>query len=80
MKSALTLREEILKRRPDRHAPSAYGSSVIPVLEFYKELNEYEDRRAFQTALELLLQSEFADERSFAVDVCLGFFVFRDSI
>jgi len=80
MKSSQKFCEEILKRRPDAQGPSAYGSKVMPVLELYKGLNEYEERRAFQDALELLLQSDVDEDRSFAVDICLGFFVFRDAL
>lgn len=80
MKSVEQFRDEILSRRPDAQRYSPYGSRVMPVLDLYKGLETFEARRAFQDALELLLQSDKADERSFAVDICLGFFVFRSAI
>jgi hypothetical protein len=72
---------EILKAKP---APvdsySEYGSRVMPALELYKSLKSYEERRAYQDALELMLRDESTEVRGFAVDVCLGFFVFRNAI
>jgi hypothetical protein len=59
---------------------SEYGSRVMPVLELYKSLTTYEERRAFQDALERMLTDERERVRKFAVDICLGFFVFRNSI
>lgn len=73
-------RNEILSRKQTAQGPSEYGSRVMPTLQLYKGLQTYEERRTFQDALEILLQSPIADERSYAVDVCLGFFVFRDAI
>ena len=59
---------------------SEYGSRVMPVLELYKTLTSYEERRAFHDALEKMLTDDRERVRKFAVDVCLGFFVFRDAI
>ena len=59
---------------------SVYGSRVMPVLELYAGLVEFEERDAFQKALEMLLSDADPERRSFAVDICLGFFVFRDAI
>mgnify|MGYP006288616443 CR=1 FL=1 len=80
MKTAQEFRERILGLRPEEEGPSEYGSRVMPVLELYKRLEEFDERKAFQDALELLLASKIQEERAFAVDVCLGFFVFRDAI
>ncbi len=72
------MHREILARRPSsKTTPSLYGERVMPVLEFYRGLDSYEARQAFQGALDHMLQSEAAEERSFAVDVCLGFFSLR---
>ncbi len=57
-----------------------YGSKVMPVLALYKELATFEDRKAFQDALEKMLAAPDEKVRRFAVDICLGFFVFRDAI
>ncbi len=59
---------------------SEYGSSVMPILEEYKKLNDYEARLAFKNALEKMLRDESEDLRSFGVTICLGFYVFRDAI
>lgn len=59
---------------------SEYGSRVMPILELYKSLNAYEDRRAFQDALELMLADERESVRRFAVAICLGFFILRDAL
>lgn len=76
MKTKEFFREEILRREPKAHGSFEYGSRVLPVLELYKELSTYQERRSFQDALEMLLQSKVKEERTFAVDICLGFFVF----
>ncbi len=57
-----------------------YGGNVIPVLEIYKELSTYEERKAFQDALEKMLCDKNEIVRNYAVDICIGFFVFRDAI
>ena len=56
------------------------GSRVMPVLELYAGLKTYEERKAFQDALEQMLTDPCERVRKFAVDVCLGFFGFRDAI
>ena len=80
MKTAEYLRDEILKLRPTYEGPSEYGDRVMPVLATYQSLESFEERKAFQDALELLLKSNVEDERRYAVDICLGFFIFRDAI
>ncbi len=59
---------------------SEYGSNIMPILEKYKDIKNYEDRKFFQDALENLLKDKSEDIRSFGVSVCLGFYIFRDSI
>ena len=59
---------------------SGYGSRVMPVLELYKGLASYEERCAFRDALEQMLTDERETVRKFAVDICIGFFTFRDAI
>jgi hypothetical protein len=57
-----------------------YGGNVLPALQIFAGLSSFEERKAFQDALEDLLQSKIADDRRFAVTVCLGFLVFRDTL
>lgn len=80
MNNAQQFFKDILQLRPKNEGPSHYGSRVMPVLELYKRLSTFEERKSFQDALELLLTSASENDRAFAVDVCLGFFVFRDAI
>jgi len=71
-------RSEILKLwqapEPD------YGGNVIPVMRFYKGLSNFEERQAFQDAMEGLLSDSSEEVRSKAINQCIGFFVFRDAI
>ncbi len=71
----------ILELRPPRTGGYCeYGSRVMPVLELYRDITETNERLAFQEALERLLCDSDETIRTFAVDVCLGFFVLRDAI
>jgi len=73
--------ERILALEPEqKEGYSEYGSRVMPVLELYKHLETYEERRAFQDALERMLTDRRQRVREFAVAICLGFFVFRKTI
>jgi hypothetical protein len=45
----------------------------------YKDLKS-EEKKEYLEALENLLASFDIEKRKFAIDICLGFFVFRDSI
>jgi hypothetical protein len=72
--------EELRLGATRRSGHSEYGGRVMPVLRLYKNLSGYEEKKAFQDALEMLLKDDDDDRRSFGVDVCLGFFVFRDAI
>jgi len=52
----------------------------MPVLRMFGEVVSFEERKAFQDALEKMLTDQDPEIRRFAVDICLGFFVFKDSI
>jgi hypothetical protein len=81
MTDANSFVQQILALEPEREdGYTEYGSRVMPVLELYKGLKTYEDRRAFQNALERMLTDPREPVRDFAVAICLGFFVFRDAI
>ena len=69
-----------IDREIHRARDTSYGASVMPYLELYASLSSYEPRRAFQSALEAWLGAEDATTRSKAVNICLGFFVFREAI
>ncbi len=71
---------QIQKNRRIGHANIPYGSNVLPILEMYKSLSEYEEQKAFEDALELMLTDQREEKRRFAVNVCLGFVLFRDVI
>ena len=62
------------------HSNIGYGENVMPVLEIYSKLSEYEERESFKDALETFLSDSDPEKRNFAVDLCLGFFIFRDAI
>lgn len=66
----------ILKKNP----LPGYGGNVIPAMEVYSKISSTEEKRAYQDAIEALLQSDVKDVRNFGVSLCLGFFVFRDVI
>lgn len=78
MKTTSNFIEEILrtKLKPE----PGYGGNVLPAIKIYAELDNFEERKAFQDALETMLKSSDEDICGFAVNVCLGFFVFRDVI
>ena len=65
------------KRKPD---VKDYGGNVLPAARLYSSLRTHEELRAFQDALERMLGSDDSDIREWAVNVCLGFVVFRDVI
>ena len=62
-----------------RNPAPDYGGNVIRSLEVYRDA-DVSEWRAYQDALEIMLRSEDAREREFAVSLCLGFFVFRDAL
>lgn len=81
MRTARDFYDELLKAKPVPVASySEYGSRVMPALEMYATLESYEERRAYQDALEMMLTDDREDVRKFGVDVCLGFFVFRNAL
>lgn len=71
---------QILKNKRIGHANIPYGSNVMPLLEMYKNLSKYEERKAFEDALESMLTDRDEQKRRFAINVCLGFVIFRDAI
>jgi hypothetical protein len=74
------LYQDIIKLLPKKSSGySEYGSKVMPALSLYKKLTSFDDRKAFQDALEKMLTAPEENIRRFAVDICLGFFVFRDA-
>lgn len=83
-KDMMYFTQEIEKQRAQsrrlKPGNSVYGSNVMPILQMYKDLSDFEDRKHFREALESLLIDSDPAKRQFAVDICLGFFVFRDSI
>jgi len=56
------------------------GVHVVPVVEMFMQLQSVEEKLAFQKALERLLEHEDPEVRSYGVSICLGFFVFRNSL
>jgi hypothetical protein len=64
-------------RKPVSSGYSEYGSKVMPMINIYKALETFDQRKAFQDAIEHALRSSDDRLRNFAVDLCLGFFVFR---
>jgi len=46
----------------------------------YKDLSDYEEKRCFEAALEAFLTSPDEEKRCFALDICLGFLIFKDAI
>ena len=71
---------QLIKNKRIGHANIPYGSNVMPILRMYKDLSDYEDKRSFEAALEAFLTSQDQEKRRFAIDICLGFLIFRDSI
>ncbi|MBK9781438.1 MAG: hypothetical protein IPP55_15530 [Anaerolineales bacterium] len=62
------------------HSNIGYGGNVMPVLEIYQSLSEFSERDAFRKTITSFLESPNLEKREFAIDLCLGFFVFRDAI
>jgi len=70
-------KNERMKRKPGN---TIYGDNVMPILKLYKSLSEFSERESFRNALEKMLTDQSEEKRRFAIDVCLGFLVFRDAI
>ena len=71
---------QLRKNKRIRRANIPYGSNIMPILRMYKDLSDYEEKKFFEAALEAFLTSQDEERRRFAVDICLGFLVFRDAI
>jgi len=57
-----------------------YGENVMPILETYHKIVDFDERIAFREAIINLLTDNNIQRQNFAVDLCLGFFIFRDVI
>jgi hypothetical protein len=75
--TAEDFQRQILELR--RNAGPSYGDNVLPAIRLYGSLECGEERRAYQDALEAMLSSTDSDVREYAVTLCLGFFVFKDT-
>jgi len=64
----------------DSNSNIGYGDNVMPILKMYKDLSTFEERNSFRETLATFLKDKDDAKRNFAIDVCLGFLVFRDSI
>jgi len=81
MKTSDDFYREILALQKESAAlKGELAGRVMPVLQLYKSLQSYEERRVFQDALEKMLTSDQVAIRKLGVDICLGFFVFRDAV
>jgi len=69
--------KEILRLR--KTAGPGYGDNVIPAISLFESLGSYELRMAYLGALEKLLTPTDPEIRKYAVTLCVGFVVFRDS-
>lgn len=72
--------KQIKKNQNFKPGNTEYGSNVMPILQLYKSLSSSDERKSFREALEMFLVDLDEKRRKFAVDICLGFFVFRDAI
>ena len=64
-----------------RHdAGPGYGDNVIPCIRMFLGFTEFAERKAFLAAVEEMLKSDDAKLRDYAVTLCLGFIVFRDTV
>lgn len=63
-----------------RRSNIGYGEDVMPILELYANLTTYDERMFFTKTLEDFLSSSDKEKRNFAINVCLGFFIFQDAI
>ena len=65
-----------------RHARSnrGYGEDVMPILDAYHNLTEFDERKSFRDAIVSFLEDPDDEKRDFAIELCLGFFQFRDAI
>jgi len=78
MKDSRYFRQLLLESK--KKATPEYGGNVMIALKAFKALSDTNEIRAYQDALESLLEDDDSMVRRFAVDLCLGFFVFRNVI
>jgi hypothetical protein len=71
---------EALSKAIAKTKDPSYGAPVMPFLTLFASLTAFEERMAFQEALEDMLASADADKRRRAVTICTGLVVFRDAI
>ena len=76
MKTKDQMQEEILRLCKD--AGPGYGDNVLPAINLYCSITEYDERKAYSDAVEMMLTSEDKKIREYAVTLCLGFIAFRD--
>ena len=72
--------KQISKNRRYAHSNMIYGANVMPILEIYPTLSDVDERESFIQTLKTFLTDSNQERIDFAVNVCLGFFVFRDAI
>lgn len=72
----LSLRDEGVKKA----GHFEYGANVLPVIKHYLNLQKSEERRLFLAAVEEMLRSGTAEQKEYAVTLCLGFVTFRDAV
>jgi hypothetical protein len=63
-----------------KHPEAGYGGNVLPAAKIYSDIADREEAKAYREALSKLLSSPDPDIRRFAINLCLGFFVFYDVI
>ncbi|MBX3038445.1 MAG: hypothetical protein KF758_16145 [Anaerolineales bacterium] len=72
--------KQIKFNKKHAHSNIGYGENVMPTLELYAKLDDYDERMSYKDALVELLTHSDKNKRDFAVDICLGFFIFRSAI
>lgn len=55
-----------------------YGANVLPLIRHFSALQDWQQRKEFQDAVEYMLTSDNPEWRNYAVTLCIGFVVFRD--
>ena len=71
--------QQIKENRSAKSGNTVYGSNVMPLLELYKNISS-EEKRAFRETIKEFLIDRDDNKREFAINLCLGFVVFRDAI
>ena len=57
-----------------------YGGNVMLAIQQFKNLKNTDEIRAYQDAIESMLEDNDPKIRKYAVTLCLGFFVFRTAL